>query len=321
MTHVNKLLLLLAAVFALCMAAPCMAASTRGEVFLEGPTITIGDLFLDAGDKAGTEVSAAPAPGKKVVYDVTALRQVAESVSLSYTPSGNYERVTIIRASEALKNSEILDMVRAEITRAAPNKDFDLSLDNHSLEIHRPKNEKMNPKLVDFSLDPIKNRFEGTLLIDRTASQDAEVIKIAGRAMPTVEVGILATNLPAGSAIGNSDIEWRRVPQDKAGADALTDPSKLAGLETRRSLSAGTLLRLRDVRGARLVTKGSVVSIVIETASMQLAAQGRALNDAEYGETVRVVNTQSNRTIDAVVTGSNKVSAALSSGVAHIAAR
>ncbi len=41
---------------------------------------------------------------------------------------------------------------------------------------------------------------------------------------------------------------------------------------------------------------------------MTLTAQGRALEDGGAGDTVRVVNTQSNTVVQAVVTGANRVS-------------
>jgi flagella basal body P-ring formation protein FlgA len=49
------------------------------------------------------------------------------------------------------------------------------------------------------------------------------------------------------------------------------------------------------------VGKNSSVSMVFETQNMTLIARGRALQDGAVGDTIRVLNTQSNRTIDAVV--------------------
>jgi flagella basal body P-ring formation protein FlgA len=63
------------------------------------------------------------------------------------------------------------------------------------------------------------------------------------------------------------------------------------------------LLRASDVMPARLVTRGALVTLKIETPYMQLTAQGRALQDGAEGETVRVNNTQSNRMVEGTVTG------------------
>ena len=304
----SKLLLLLAALFTACMAAPCSAANTRGEVFLEASTIMLGDVFSDMGDKAQMVLAQSPAPGGRIVYDVNALLNIAKKVGIEWKPASNYERVTIIRASDSIKHDDVINLVRTELKKTLGDKEIDLSMDNRGLEIHRPKNSGINASLVDFKHDPIKNRFTANLIITDGQNSSAEITPIAGRAMPMVDVAILSHALEQGSTLSDSNIEWSRVAQDKAGSDAITDMARLRGVELRRNLNAGAVLRLRDVRAARLITKGALVSITIETPIMHISSQGRALSDGAMGETIRIMNTQSNRTIDGVVTGTNQVS-------------
>jgi flagella basal body P-ring formation protein FlgA len=45
----------------------------------------------------------------------------------------------------------------------------------------------------------------------------------------------------------------------------------------------------------------------IETPLMSLSAQGKALQDGTQGETVRVMNTQSNRMVEGIVDGPGSV--------------
>jgi flagella basal body P-ring formation protein FlgA len=54
---------------------------------------------------------------------------------------------------------------------------------------------------------------------------------------------------------------------------------------------------------AAAIRRGEPVTVVIEQPGLRLALQGRALNDARVGETIRVQNVQSSRTIDAIATG------------------
>jgi flagella basal body P-ring formation protein FlgA len=301
-----KLLLLLAALFAAGMAAPCSAASTRGEVFLDSDSIKLGDLFDGVGEKAASVIAKAPAPGKKVVYDVSALQHVAQSAGLDWMPLSNYERVTLTRNGEKMGNDQITALVREELKRQNVTRDMDVVLDNKSLEIWRASGVTMQPRLADFRYDPLKNRFTGNLLV-MDDKGGAEVVELSGRAMMMVNVAILSGNVSAGTTITDADIEWTRVPQDKAGADALAEGEQMKDIEARRNLATGTVLRLRDIRGARLVTKGSLVTMSVETAVMSLSTQGRALTDGALGDTIRVLNTQSNRTVDAVVTANGKV--------------
>ena len=60
-------------------------------------------------------------------------------------------------------------------------------------------------------------------------------------------------------------------------------------------------VRERDVIPPRLVVRGTLVTMKIETPFMTVTAQGRALQDGKLGDVVRVINTQSNRTIEGTV--------------------
>ncbi len=52
-----------------------------------------------------------------------------------------------------------------------------------------------------------------------------------------------------------------------------------------------------------IVRRGQPITLVYEAPGLALTLRGRALEDAGLGQSVRVLNTTSNQTIDAVVTG------------------
>jgi flagella basal body P-ring formation protein FlgA len=313
----NELLLLLAALaLSVCVAAPCKAGTLRGEVLLDKDVMTVGDIFGDVGAASTKEVGPAPAPGQRITYDIMALSTLARNFNIAWQPASTYERVTIIRASQTVTNVTIREKIASELLASGVKKDLDILLDNQSLEIHRAPGAKLEWHLTDLTYDPVQNRFKGSLVVGSDAS--AEVIALSGRAMPVVKVATLLHTVPAGTVLENDTIEWVRVPADKAGADAVTSPAQLKGMELRRKMDEQSTVRLRDLAKARLITKGSLVSMEILMPGMQISSQGRALTDGVMGESVRIMNTQSNRTVDAVVTGKNKVSV-MPVGPSHVA--
>jgi flagella basal body P-ring formation protein FlgA len=52
-----------------------------------------------------------------------------------------------------------------------------------------------------------------------------------------------------------------------------------------------------------LVARNSTVTIVLQTGYLRLTAQGKAIEDGAKGDTIRVTNLQSKKTIEAVVAG------------------
>jgi hypothetical protein len=59
----------------------------------------------------------------------------------------------------------------------------------------------------------------------------------------------------------------------------------------------------RDAAGAAVVSRGDLVTLVYVAPGLQLTTRARALSSAGLGETVQLVNLQSNQTVEAVVTG------------------
>jgi flagella basal body P-ring formation protein FlgA len=94
---------------------------------------------------------------------------------------------------------------------------------------------------------------------------------------------------------------------ERLGSDAVLDRRALLGKTPRRPLRPHEPLRAGDIQAPVLVHKGDLVSIVLETPTMRLTAQGKALEDGAMGATLHVANTKSNRVIDVHVTGPNMV--------------
>lgn len=120
----------------------------------------------------------------------------------------------------------------------------------------------------------------------------------AAAAAPVREIAVLTRPIAAGEEITAADVAFLEVQVAPSGA--LTDPADLIGRAARRALAPDRPVRAADLRTPVLVRKGGPVTLVYEIGGVRLTARGRALADAGAGEAVKVVNIQSNRTIDAV---------------------
>jgi flagella basal body P-ring formation protein FlgA len=74
------------------------------------------------------------------------------------------------------------------------------------------------------------------------------------------------------------------------------------GMETKRALKSGQMLQTTDLKQPTLIRKGQPVKLVYASPGLKLTVDGQAQEDAGKGEAVRVLNTYSKRTIDAVAT-------------------
>jgi flagella basal body P-ring formation protein FlgA len=122
-----------------------------------------------------------------------------------------------------------------------------------------------------------------------------------------LDVPVLSHALAPGDVIAAGDVETMRMRAERLGSDTALDRRALIGKTPRRALRPHEPLRVGDVQLPLLVHRGDLVTIVLETPTMRLTAQGKALADGAMGAVLQIVNTKSNRLIDARVTGANTV--------------
>jgi flagellar basal body P-ring formation protein FlgA len=82
---------------------------------------------------------------------------------------------------------------------------------------------------------------------------------------------------------------------------SLTDADQLVGRMAKRPLKAGQLLRQSDVAVSPAIHKNDLIRMVVRSGQMTLTVQGKALQDAALGQTIRVVNVNSNRQLSGTV--------------------
>jgi flagella basal body P-ring formation protein FlgA len=124
-------------------------------------------------------------------------------------------------------------------------------------------------------------------------------------AQQTAQVLVLARDVPRGHVISHGDVSW----DDANAARPIrngADMQMAVGLEVRRALKAGQALLTADLKQPTIIRKGEPVKIVYVSAGVRLSVDGIAQNEAAKGESVRVLNSYSKRTIDAVAEASGE---------------
>lgn len=115
-----------------------------------------------------------------------------------------------------------------------------------------------------------------------------------------VQVPVLVTLRPLarGQAVSATDVEVQRRDRASVGPQALSHPDQLVGQIVSRPVAAGTVLAAGVMAPLRLVRRGQAVTILGESGSFQIRAQGKALGDGSAGELIRVENLSSRRVVE-----------------------
>jgi flagella basal body P-ring formation protein FlgA len=120
-------------------------------------------------------------------------------------------------------------------------------------------------------------------------------------------------DIARGETIGEADLVYGTIPANSVFSGIETSMDGLKGMEARRMLRAGEIVRAGDVRHPIVITKGSIVTMTFLAPGVTLTASGRAMSEGGVGDTVTVQNPASFRQISGIVTGPGAVRAASSS--------
>ena len=117
----------------------------------------------------------------------------------------------------------------------------------------------------------------------------------------------LARAVPYGSALRDEDLREVECEIPDPRCDYVRTAAEAAGMTARRALVPGDLLNRSFLHESRLVHSGETVRLWQQAGGVKVAALGRALQNGNLGDRIKVRNADTDRTITAVVTGRGEV--------------
>ena len=120
------------------------------------------------------------------------------------------------------------------------------------------------------------------------------------------QILVLVRDVQRGEVITANDVEMQAQPQGRPLRGM--DIDAVVGMEAKRTLKTGQPVQATDIKAASVIRKGDPVAIVYTAPGVRLSVDGVAQNEASLGQPVRVLNSYSKRSIDAVATGHGEAS-------------
>ncbi len=118
------------------------------------------------------------------------------------------------------------------------------------------------------------------------------------------QVVVAAINLQAGQVLHPEHLKLEKLDAEKISKAHYLELAGLEGQELVRAVRAGEALRMSDLRQATLIRRGELVVMTVGSpATFQISVKAEALQDGKLGEQIRLRNTESGRTLSAIVTG------------------
>lgn len=298
------------AIGAALIATAAAAAEPRLKpvIEVEGSQVTLGDLFDNAGAIAGKAVMPAPRPGERFKLTIPQVFELANAHGLGWRPVTSFEHVTVQRAWRYLDEGRVRNGLMGALRHAGGGDRLNLVLADEALRIKVARGALAEVRYDDVSYSADGGRFRATLVVTE-AGDVARRYNLVGKAYESIEVPVLRSRLRTDDVIEERDIEWVEIRVDALPRDAIRDARDLIGKSLTRVVRPGKPLLPGDVGEPTIVQRGSVVAMHFISRHMHLVASGRAQESGAMGDVIRVQNVHSRLTIDAVITGTNRVEA------------
>mgnify|MGYP003344921732 CR=1 FL=1 len=300
-----KLLTLLTTSALVLAGAAADAAALRTTVIVESDAVKLGDIFDDAGFYADRTVVNAPAPGKRLTLDVNFLAEAARLYRVDWRPTSRFDRVVVERAGKTIGAQEIIQRLRGDLAAEGMPKNAQIELANRNFELNIPLHMSTDMDVRNVNYDAASGRFNALVLVG--GGSNPQRIMLTGRTFTTSPVPVLRRAMSPGEIIRKDDLEIVYRREDQVARDAVTDPLRLIGTTPRSRLRSGEPLRESETRTPLMVSRNAQVLIRLVHGPMTLTAQGKAEDEGARGDVIRVRNLQSNKTIEATITGPDTV--------------
>lgn len=121
-------------------------------------------------------------------------------------------------------------------------------------------------------------------------------------------VPILNKPLARHDVITADDLKLVTRPVDSSAQGMVLDAQQLVGMQLKRALDAGSILRLANLRKPNVIKRGQQVTLISSTRGLEVRIQGKALADAADGERVAVSNLSSGKRVEGIAHSDGTVS-------------
>lgn len=281
------------------------AATLKPSVTVNDNYIRLGDIFEDSG-KADLILGHAPQPGNDMVLNARTLTRLASMNNVQWKAHSVTDQVVIRREAHTVSTDEIQGAVKSALEKRGVSGEYTIAISNLNAAMTIPTNIPATAEVSNLSYTPGRNMFTATVAVP-SADNPVKTVNVSGTIERSVQIPVLKAALRNGDIIGSGDITWIDVAERSLAADAIVDADQLIGKTPSRIVSVNAPIRLKDVTNPQLVARGDDITIIVKEGGMQLTAKGKAMQNGSEGEIIRAMNTTSNRSLTAMVTGDRTV--------------
>lgn len=285
-------------------------ATLKRAITIDSEVVRIGDLVDNAGAAADVPIFRAPDIGTTGVVPTAKILAAVRAHDLFAIDTRHIGEVEVTRAGRAVTTAEIEAKVLAAFAGQyglGEAKNLTVTFDRTPTAFAVEPAVAADLQVVRSSYDSRSRRFEVLLELPGSAVARRVPLRYSGTMVETAEVAVLTRALQRGETARPSDIAIERRPRSEVNPEHAFRLDQVTGLAAKQPLRGGQPVRRADFARPELVKRDDNVTLIYEVPGILLTTRGKALEAGAEGDLVGVLNVQSKRTVQGIVTGTGQV--------------
>lgn len=282
-----------------------LAASLRSEAIITGDYIKLGDIF-EGVENADYVLGPAPQPGKDMILNARTLYKIASALDIEWSPATSAQQIILRREAAVIPQSDIIATLEDRLRKEGVDEKFTVRLTTAPESVVLPAETPATMDITAFNFDPQRDSFNA-VMVAPSGENPVKRISVSGSIERMVAVPVLKNSLKNGDIISALDIDWIDLPKNRIVAGTVMSEADLVNMSPRRMASAGKPINVNDLERPKMVDRGDSVTLIFDNGTMVLTTKGKALQAGAIGDSIRVANIDSNKSLQGVVTAHREV--------------
>ena len=289
--------------------APAALPALKASVTVTGGIVTIGDLVENAGPVADVPIFRAPDLGTTGAVATARILDAIQPHQLIGIDTHGLAEVIVTRASRAITTREISARIAEALSGQygfGEARNISIDFDGNVRTLQVEPNATGELQVLALSYDPRTTRFDVTFDLPDSVALRGEPARYTGTAIETVDAVAVDRPVERGEVLKISDLTVVRRPKAQS-SSLLTDSNAAVGLAARHALRPGDVLAAADLMKPEIVARNDTVTIVYQVPGVTLTLRGQAKDAGALGDTINVINMESKRVMQTVISGPDRV--------------
>ncbi len=296
----------------LALAGPAVAQNAapalRASVTVTGDVVRIGDLVENSGAVADVPIFRAPDLGTRGAVAVDRIVDAIRPHQLIDIDTRGLAQVFVTHASRAITAQEIsagIGKALAGQYGLGEPRNIAVTFDRGVRTMQVEADATGELQVAALAYDPRTARFDVTFDLPSSAAFHRLSARFTGTAFETIDAIAVDHPVEHGQVLTAADLTILRRPKTETGA--ITDMNAAVGLAARHQLRPGQPLHDSDLMKPEIVQRSETVTIVYQVPGLTLTLRGQAQDSGALGDTIGVLNAETKRVVDGVISGPGRV--------------